>query len=138
MPREKYDVFISYRHREPDQSWVRAVLDPALVAAGVEVCIDHRCFALGAPVVLEMERAVVESRTTVAVMTPSYLESTFGELENVLAEHLGLELAQRRLLAVLREPCEPPLRMRARIYLDMTDDAGFDAAIVRLVAAIRA
>ena len=29
-PGPQYDVFISYRHREPDQSWVRQKLSPEL------------------------------------------------------------------------------------------------------------
>ena len=40
-------------------------------------------------------RAVESSTYTLAVLTPTYLESTFTELENVLAEHLGLEERER-------------------------------------------
>lgn len=133
-----YDVFLSYRHREPDQSWVRNTLKPALSAAGVKVLIDEQAFQLGAPVLLEMERAVVESRFTLAVMTPQYLDSNFTQLETVLAETHGFEESEHRLLAVLREPCDPPLRMRAREYFDMTYDAAFDAELAKLVAAIGA
>ncbi len=133
-----HDVFVSYRHGEPDESWVRTVLVPGLADAGVSVFLDHDDFLLGAPVLLEMERGVLASARTLAVMTPRYLASRFTELENVLAETLGLERSQRRLLAVLREACEPPLRMRARLYLDMTDDATVADGLERLVAAIRA
>ncbi len=48
-------------------------------------------FRLGAPLVVEMARAVEQSRYTLAVLSPAYLTSNFAELENVLAEHLGLE-----------------------------------------------
>src|SRR3712207_8934155 len=40
---------------------------------------------------------------SLAVVSASYLKSNFTELENVLAEHLGLEQTQRRLLAMMRE-----------------------------------
>ena len=33
----EYDVFISYRWAEPDQTWVRQSLAPALQAAGLRV-----------------------------------------------------------------------------------------------------
>ncbi len=79
-----------------------------------------------------MERAVIQSRYTLAVPTPRYLESNFTELENVLAEHLGLETAATRLLTVIREPCRPRLGIRARLSLDLTDDAELEAGCARL------
>ncbi len=132
-----FDVFISYRQQEPDKSWVRKTLLPRLEAQGVRACIDYRDFRLGVPLVLEMARGVETSRYTLAILSPAYLTSNFTELENVLAEHLGLELTQRRLLAVLREPCKPRLGMRARMWLDMTDDDEFDLHVDRLVYELR-
>jgi len=118
-------------------TWVRETLLPRLRAEGLKVCIDHDCFRLGAPLVLEMARAVEQSRYTLAVLSPAYLRSNFAELESVLAEHLGLEQGQRRLLVVVREPCTPRLGMRARLWLDMTDDAELDYGIARLVGELR-
>ena len=132
-----YDLFISYRHQEPDKSWVRKVLLPALEAEGLRACIDYRDFRLGAPLVVEMARAVEQSRYTLAVLSPAYLTSSFAELENVLAEHLGLEQGQRRLLAVMRQECQPRLGLRARLWLDMTDDAEFQTDVARLVYELR-
>jgi hypothetical protein len=133
-----YDAFVSYRHQEPDKSWVRGYLVPALEDAGLRVCVDHRDFRLGAPLVTEMARAVEESRWTIAVLSPAYLDGRFAELENVLAEHLGLEERTLRLLYVVREACTPPLRMRARLRLDMTTPAEVDEGLVRLVDTLRA
>jgi hypothetical protein len=132
-----YDVFISYRQKEPDRSWVRRTLLPRLEADGLKVCIDFRDFHLGAPIIKEMQRAVLESRYSLAVLTPEYLASNFTDFENVLAQHLGLEKGQRRLLAVMREPCDPELRIAARLWLDMTDDGEFETAVARLVGELR-
>lgn len=132
-----YDAFLSYRQAEPDLGWVRMFLERQLVDAGLNVCVDYRAFRLGRPLVLEMARAVETSRYTVAVITPRYLESTFTELENVLAEHLGLERAEARLLVVRREACTPRLGIRARLMLDMIGDGPFDTELERLVAALR-
>ncbi len=128
-----YDVFLSYRGVEPDRSWVRKKLEPALGAAGLQTFIDHRDFRLGEPLVLEMERAVEQSRYTLAVLTPAYEESSFTEIENVMADHLGLETKERRLLAVMREPTRPRLGLRTRLWLDMTDDDEFEVSLQRLV-----
>ena len=132
-----YDVFVSYRRAEPDLSWVHSQLVPRLREDGLLVCLDDDCFRLGAPLVLEMERAVQASRYTLAVVTPRYLLSNFTELENVLAEHLGLERTERRLLAVMREWTRARLGMRARMSLDMTDDAKFEETSARLCAQLR-
>jgi TIR domain len=131
-PSYRYDVFVSYRHAAPDLPWVRTRLAPRLTASGVRVCIDHECFVYGQPLVLEMERAVLESHYTVLILTPAYLLGAFAEFENLLATHLGLEQQHRRLIPVLREPCEVPLRIRYKLCLDMTDDSAFEADADRL------
>ena len=137
MTAPQYDVFVSYRQQAPDGPWVRQVLVPALDRAGLAVCVDYRNFRLGVPLVLQMASAVEDSRLTLAVLTPAYGRSTFTELESVLAEHLGLEQAARRLVAVLRESSEQPLRFRARLWLDLTDDAHVPAGLERLIGELR-
>ena len=132
-----FDVFVSYRQREPDISWVRKKLVPRLEAEGLRAFVDYKHFKLGAPLVLEMARGVESCRYTLAVLSPKYLESNFTELENVLAEHLGLENSERRLIAVMIEACKPRLGMRARLWLSMMSDAEFDANIATLVSALR-
>jgi hypothetical protein len=128
-----YDVFISYRQQEPDKNWIRKTLLPRLEAEGLRVCIDYRDFRLGAPIVLEISRAVEQSRYTLSILTPAYLASDFAELATILAEHLGLEKSQRRWLSVLREPCSPRLGMRAKMWLDMSDDEDFEQNVERLI-----
>jgi hypothetical protein len=101
---QAYDVFVSYRHQEPDGPWVRGVLVERLREAGLAVFLDVDGFRLGMPLVLEMARGVEQSRSTLAVLSPAYLEGNFTELESVLAEHLGLEEGAQRLVAKLRQP----------------------------------
>lgn len=132
-----YDVFVSYRQVEPDLGWVRRRLVPALRAGGLRVCLDVDDFRLGAPLVLEMSRAVETSACTVVVLTPAWQASAFTELESVLAEHLGLETERTRLVGLLREATRPRLGLRARLWLDMTDDAGFDDDVARLCRELR-
>jgi hypothetical protein len=137
MTSTEYDIFVSYRWQEPDRAWVRATLIPALQDAGLEVCADYISFRIGRPVIREMERAVESSRFTLAVMTPAYVQGAFSDLEAVMAQHLSLEEREDRFLVVLREETpQIPLGTRARIWLDMTQDAEFTAAIQRLIAEV--
>ena len=139
--RSPYDFFVSYRHQEPDKSWVRKTFVPALEQKGLRAFIDYRDFQLGAPLVTEMARAVEESRFTLAIITATYLQSNFTELENVMAKQLGLEKSHIRLIGIIRDPDldldKVRLDIRSSLMLDMVDDNEFDEMIDRLVEAIR-
>lgn len=54
-----------------------------------------------------------------------------------MAEQLGLEKSEWRLLPVMRESCTPRLGIRARLWLDMTNDDELDLNIERLVYELR-
>jgi hypothetical protein len=132
-----YDAFLSYRDQEPDRSWVRKKLVPRLKEAGIRFFIDYRDFRIGAPLLTEMERGVQQSRYTVAVLSPLYLQSGFNEFEGLIARHLGLEQSQRRFMGVLRQRCTPSLGVRALYYLDLSDDDEFDDGVDRLIDQVR-
>jgi len=131
-----YDVFVSYRQHEPELSWVRRVLCERLSSAGVRVFVDYRQFRLGAPLVKEMERGVLQSAYTLLVATPAYFASSFTEFENLLCQHLGLENGQNRLLVIMREPCELALRLGYKLWLPMTSDEEVNENFPRLVDAL--
>ena len=84
-----------------------------------------------------MNRAVEQSKFTLAILSPAYLESGFTELENLMAEHIGLETGQNRLIVLLREKCQPRISIRIRLWLDMTDDDLFEMSIVKLIEELK-
>jgi hypothetical protein len=133
----EFDVFISYRHREPDQTWVRGQLGPELRRHALKVCLDVETFIPGEPLIRQMEDAVVNSRCTLIVLSSAYLEGRFAHAENIMVAKLGREKAQQRLLAVVLEPCDDGgLRDQARFCLDLTAEHDFAGAMERLIAAI--
>src|SRR5437867_142118 len=112
-----YDAFISYSHNDSD--WVQRWLGPRLVAAGVRVCIDVDCFEPGEPSLSAMERAVLRSRKTVLVLTPSYFASDWAEFENIMTQTLDPSGRKRRLIPLLLVNCDLPLRIRALTHVNM-------------------
>src|SRR5262249_37177886 len=69
----------SYRHHEPDKTWVRKTLFPRLRDEGLRVCIDFRNFRLGTPVVTEMGVPVVGvQKTTIRAFTVRVRRKTKG------------------------------------------------------------
>jgi len=131
----KYDVFISYSHR--DEDWVQNWLLPKLEAAGLRVFIDFRDFEPGAPNLTEMERGVSQSRKTVLVLTPDYLQSQWTEFEVLLVQTSDPAARRRRILALLLKPCELPARIGMLNYLDFTRPDRVDFQLARLIAAIK-
>jgi LCP family protein required for cell wall assembly len=133
-----YDVFVSYRQQDPDCTWVRSVLVPALDAAGLDVFLDERSFTPGLSVIENMSRAVDESRYTVAVMSPAYFGSDFTKLERIMAQHLGLEQGRRRLIGLMLAPCDPPTELRPFLWLDVSNVRDGNAPeIQRLIETLR-
>ncbi len=131
----RYDAFISYSHKDGD--WVRGVLLPRLEGEGLRPCIDYRDFEIGLPSLVNMENAVERSRKTLLVLTPNWLESEWTTFEGLLIQTRDPVGRGRRMLPLLVQPCRLPDRLQMFTYLDLTDPAGFDFQMARLVAAIR-
>ena len=130
----QYDVFVSYSHR--NRQWVRTWLVPKLRDEGLTVCVDHDCFDPGAPALTEMERAVVESRKTVLVLSAPYIESEWCEFENVLAQTLDPAARRRRVIPIIWQKCEIPLRINTLIYVDFRSRSDRETQLQRLVTAL--
>ncbi len=122
----KYDVFISFTSANKD--WVRKTFIPALEAEGLTCCDYYRDFEVGAPIVKEMERAVLESRKTILVLSPEYLKSKWVEFENLMLQTLDAANQERRLLPVVYKQCEIPLRIKYLncVNLDNPDDINIE------------
>jgi tetratricopeptide (TPR) repeat protein len=118
----KYDVFVSYS--SANKEWVRKTFVPILEKAGLKVCDYYRDFDPGAPIVKEMERAILESRKTILILSPAYLQSGWTEFENLMLQTLDAANQDRRLLPVIYEKCDLPLRFRYMncINFDKPDD----------------
>ncbi len=129
-----YDAFISYSH--VDKTWVRGTLLPHLERAGLKTFIDHRDFEPGAPSVAEMRQALLDSRKTLLVLTPAYLQSAWTEFETLMLQALDPANRARRLLPLLKAACELPLNIGYLTYINFTDPEEQDLAWTRLLKAL--
>ena len=124
-----YDVFISYSHH--DEEWVEEALLPRLEAAGLKVCIDFRDFRLGAPSVMEMERAVLDSHRTVLVLTPNYVQSQWADVRERDATDPGAPQpgipADPDPQGAHRHPAPPPDLHLRRLHPAQPRGQGLDA-----------
>lgn len=116
----KYDVFISYRHQEPDKSFARDLLK-RLEAAGLKVAIDERDFDPVATFLEEMERCIKESRYTLAVMSPRYLESGNCAEEAIICKVLDMAERRRRIIPLVIEAVAMPVWLYNIVGISFTD-----------------
>ena len=131
-----YDAFISAS--PADRAWVSATLLPRLEGAGLRICLAERDFELGAPKLINVERAVERSRKTVLVITPSWLDGEWATFEALLVQASDPAGRRQRLIPAIVEPAPLPARLDMLTSLDLTDPSRFDAQVERLVAALRA
>lgn len=132
---DTYDVFISYSHQEQD--WVRAQLLPRLEQSGLRVCIDDRDFEIGVPGLINMERAVEQSRRTLLVLTPNWIAGEWTDFEALLTQTGDPVGRRRKLIPLLLEPCQLPQRLAMLTYIDFTNPADRPAQMERLIHALR-
>jgi hypothetical protein len=96
-----YDVFLSYRWVEPDRLWVRTQLIPALKRANLKTFVDFENFRPGSGVIPEMERAILESRRAICVISPEYLNGGGTAIEQQMLRILDLSGHQSKLIPLL-------------------------------------
>jgi len=131
-----YDVFISYSHH--DEKWVTDTLLPRLEKAGLRVCIDYRDFAPGKAALLNMQDAAKNSRHTVLVLTPAWVESEWTLYESLLTRTRDPAGLQRRTVPLRLQPCELPEFISLLTWVDFTRPDRQDISWTQLLTALGA
>ena len=126
-PAQAYDLFVV--HAATDAEFVRGYLLPALnLPLSRVLLVDD--LPLGGVIVAEVDRGVTQSRFTVAVLSPAYLADRWAVFGEQLASHLSVD--DTRIIPLRLTACDLPLRLNARVSLDFTDGARWDAEAGRL------
>jgi hypothetical protein len=120
-----YDVFISYRHTEPDRTHAVETLE-ALESRGLRVAIDFRDFSPNAHFLTEMERCIRGSRFVLCVVTPRYLASGNTSEEALISKTLDLADRKMRLVPLFFEAVEVPTWLYGLVGIDFTETAAVD------------
>lgn len=129
MDQSTHDVFISYASE--DAAWVEGYLVDALTTAGLKVHTEE-AFRLGAPRLLEFERAVTQSRRSLLILSPAYRSDNFSDFVSILAQAYGLRTESWPVIPLILHPVELPLRLSELQSLDATDPADWGEAVARL------
>jgi tetratricopeptide (TPR) repeat protein len=125
-------LFISYT--EVDRLWAEWIAWQ-FEAAGYSTRLQAWDFGPGSDFIHEMEQAVANADRTIAVLSPDYLSSRFGEAEWRIAFARDPTGEQRRLIPVRVRQCNPPGLLKTRVWIDLVD-VDEDTAKQRLLASV--
>jgi TIR domain len=119
-----HDVFISYRWVDPDQTWVREQLAPALRNSALAVLLDVDDFVPGRDLILEMTRAGRESRHVLWVLSPDYFDGNrMVAFESLMARRLDPSGDEPGLIPLMLRSCKLPEWLRGLIPIDWTNSS---------------
>jgi hypothetical protein len=124
-----YDLFVVFA--DADEPWVHGYLLPELGHPGPRL-ITRDSFRPGAAINAEFERAITSSRFTVLVLSPAFLSDQWSVFGEQLAAHASITGGADRLIPLLREPSDLPLRLDFRVRLDCTQHANWTHEVGRL------
>ncbi|XP_061661564.1 toll-like receptor 22 [Syngnathoides biaculeatus] len=97
-----YDAFVSYNTH--DEAWVFGELQPKLEEEqGWKLCLHHRDFEPGKPIIDNITEAVYASRKTICVISRKYLESEWCSREIQMASFRLLDEHKDVLILVFLE-----------------------------------
>ena len=125
-----YDVFISYSHR--NKQWVDTTLVPLLQKNNLKVLTDDE-FVVGISAVENMSNAVKQSKRTLIVLSPEWVQSQWTAYEGFLTTYVDPSGKEQRIIPVMIESCTPPEWLAFRTRIDLMDESQWERQMGRLV-----
>jgi hypothetical protein len=111
-------VFISYcEQSREDAAWVEKILLPRLRTWEIEI---HE-FEIGRPKVSETERAIKQTKFTLLVISPNYLENNWKKYDSLLAATFNASADSWNVLPILIEKCSLPPALEPLVALDLSE-----------------
>jgi hypothetical protein len=136
----RYDGYLVYANREPDRTYVWETLEPRLTAEGLRIAVAHDVEAPGVERIIGVQEVVLKAKRVVALLSPQYFEDPITGFIDVLAQAIGIEERQYRLLPAIIMPlgAQPlPPFLKILITLDLAHPRRSEREMQRLIDALK-
>lgn len=101
---KEYDAFISYKSSKEDEDFVLHQLYPKLEEEmGFKLCMHFRDFTPGDIIANNIIHAIENSRRTIMILSPNYVESEWCRMEYQKAQHEMLKRKHRIIPIMFRD-----------------------------------
>ncbi|XP_068242040.1 protein toll-like isoform X2 [Palaemon carinicauda] len=116
---KKYDAFVSYSSK--DEEFVNTILVPGLENKDpkYKLCLHYRDWVPGEYIQNQIHHSVEESRRTIVVLSPNFIENVWGHLEFKAAHSKALKDKTNRIIVIVlgEVPPKDELDEELRLYL---------------------
>ena len=106
--------------------WVKGQFLPALGLPPARSS-PRRSFGSAHPGVEEFERAITSSRYVLLVLSPAYASDEWSVYAELLTSHAAVESGAQRLIPLLLQDYDLPLRVDFRVQLDCREASRWEA-----------
>src|SRR5271166_5132334 len=128
-----YDLFVL--NAGSDEAWVFGYLMPALGLSAEQV-VTQSNFRLGVPIPEEFERCVRGSRFVLLVLSNAFIADKWANYVEQLASFLTVVEQRARVIPLLLEDCQLPLRIDFLVRLDCRESTAWASEAARLRLAL--
>ena len=134
MSQFQYDAYLSCSRR--DHGWVRSVLLPRLVEAGLRVLLEEDDFSAGSIRSDQNNLGWLNCRRILLILTPHYFADGGPEVERVLLQTRNPESFRTRLIPLLKSGAQTPRWLAGLAQLDFSEGADLELAWKQLLIAL--
>jgi hypothetical protein len=135
-----HDAYVCFADREPDKGYVWKTLVPRLEREGVRVAVSGDAEEPGVDRVAGIEAGVRKAKRTLLVLTDAFLQDHVARFQDTLAQTIGLDKGQYRVLPVRIGPMNEqaiPATIKSLTTVDLVDPYTAERQWQRLVRALK-